>query len=91
MRVVAIISAFTAIAAILLFVASETSISPLDLPLETFKWRYFMGVLVVLSVAGWAWDHHRITELQHEIAAAKQEIRDVYKFARASRASRASL
>lgn len=79
MRVTALISALVAVAAVLLFIASETSITPLDLPLETVKWRYFMGVLTLVAIAGWARNRHSIVQLQHEVSAAKQEIRDVCK------------
>jgi hypothetical protein len=87
MRVVALISTLVAIAAVLLFIASETSLTPLNLPLEQIKWRYFMAVLIALSGSGWAWNRHHINELRSEISAAKQEIRDVCKLVGASRAS----
>lgn len=87
MRVTAFISALAAIAAILLFVVSETSPAPLNLPLEQVKWRYFMGVLVLIGTAGWASNRARIIELEHEVSAVKQEIRDVCKLATGSRAS----
>lgn len=79
MRVIAVISALVAVALILLYIASETSIGLLDLPIDRFVWRYFLGVTLIACFAGWARNRHHISELRLEVCAMKQEIRDVCK------------
>lgn len=79
MRVIALISALVALALVLLYIVSETAIALLDLPLDRFVWRYFLGVTLIAWFAGWAWNRHHISELQLEVSAMKQEIRDVGK------------